>query len=93
MFNNPQHPYTEALLSAVPKGFLSKNKEKIILKGEIASTGNIPSGCTFHPRCIYAKDICKSKVPPENQTSVNQLVSCHFKNELQLRGFEYYTST
>ena len=93
VFNNPQHPYTEALLSAVPKGFLSKNKEKIILKGEIASTGNIPSGCTFHPRCIYAKDICKSKVPPENQTSVNQLVSCHFKNELQLRGFEYYTST
>ena len=93
VFNNPQHPYTEALLSAVPKGFLSKNKEKIILKGEIASTGNIPSGCTFHPRCIYAKDICKSKVPPENQTSVNQLVACHFKNELQLRGFEYYAST
>ena len=68
-------------------------KEKIILKGEIASSGNIPSGCTFHPRCIYAKAICKSKVPPENQTSVNQLVSCHFKNELQLRGFEYYAST
>jgi peptide/nickel transport system ATP-binding protein len=91
VFNNPQHPYTEALLSAVPKGFLAKNKEKIILKGEIASTGNVPNGCTFHPRCIYAKDICKSHIPSENKVSVNQLVSCHFNNELQLRGFEYYT--
>ena len=92
VFNNPQHPYTEALLSAVPKGFLAKNKEKIILKGEIASTGNVPNGCTFHPRCIYAKNICKSHIPSENKVSVNQLVSCHFNNELQLRGFEYYTS-
>ena len=93
VFNNPQHPYTEALLSAVPKGFLAKNKEKIILKGEIASTGNLPSGCTFHLRCIYAKDICTSSIPPENKVSVNQLVSCHFNNEHQLHGFEYYTST
>ena len=93
VFNNPQHPYTEALLSAVPKGFLSKNTEKIILKGEIASTGNLPSGCTFHPRCMYAKDICTSSIPPENKVSVNQLVSCHFNNEHQLHGFEYYTST
>ena len=93
VFNNPQHPYTEALLSAVPKGFLSKNKEKIILKGEIASTGNLPSGCTFHPRCMYAKDICTSSIPPENKVSVNQLVSCHFNNEHQLHGFAYYTST
>ncbi|MDG2196161.1 MAG: ATP-binding cassette domain-containing protein [SAR324 cluster bacterium] len=92
VFNNPQHPYTEALLSAVPKGFLAKNTEKIILKGEIESTGNIPNGCTFHPRCIYAKDVCRSQIPPENKVSVNQLVSCHFNNELQLRGFEYYTS-
>ena len=93
VFNNPQHPYTEALLSAVPKGFLSKNKEKIILKGEIASTGNLPGGCTFHPRCMYAKDICTSSIPPENKVSVNQLVSCHFNNEHQLHGFAYYTST
>ena len=93
VFNNPQHPYTEALLSAVPKGFLAKNKEKIILKGEIASTGNVPNGCTFHPRCIYAKDICKSHIPSENKVSVNQLVSCHFNHELKLHGFEYYTST
>lgn len=93
VFNNPQHPYTEALLSAVPKGFLSKNTEKIILKGEIASTGNLPSGCTFHPRCMYAKDICTSSIPPENKVSVNQLVSCHFNNEHQLHGFAYYTST
>ena len=93
VFNNPQHPYTEALLSAVPKGFLSKNTEKIILKGEIASTGNLPGGCTFHPRCMYAKDICTSSIPPENKVSVNQLVSCHFNNEHQLHGFAYYTST
>jgi oligopeptide/dipeptide ABC transporter ATP-binding protein len=92
VFNNPQHPYTEALLSAVPKRFLAKNKEKIILRGEIASTGDILNGCTFHPRCIYAKDICKSNIPPENKMSVNQLVSCHFNNEIQLHGFEYYTS-
>lgn len=77
LFNNPKHPYTQALLSAIPIANPRKKKEQIKLKGEIPSPINPPSGCVFHPRCPMVKDICK-QVKPENK-AVNDMhsVACH----------------
>ncbi len=86
LFRNPQHPYTEALLSAVPKPDPSLKMERIPLLGEVASPANPPSGCYFHPRCRYAKDICKEKEPEKKETTPEHLVVCHFSGELSLKG-------
>ncbi len=64
LFANNLHPYTEALLSAIPVADLDKKSERIVLQGDVPSPVNPPSGCPFHPRCRYAKDVCKSVVPP-----------------------------
>ena len=63
LFSNPSHPYTEALLSAVPEPDPEKKSNRIILKGDLPSPANPPKGCKFHTRCPYAKDICKEQVP------------------------------
>ena len=63
ILKNPQHPYTEALLKAIP--ILGDKKDRLhTIKGEPPDAGNLPSGCPFHPRCDYAKDICKEGEPP-----------------------------
>jgi peptide/nickel transport system ATP-binding protein len=82
LFDNPKHPYTEALLSSRPVPDPRKRKERIILKGEVANPANLPSGCSFHPRCKYAQDICKLKVPELKRTSSGQYASCHFSEEI-----------
>jgi oligopeptide/dipeptide ABC transporter ATP-binding protein len=64
LFAKNLHPYTEALLSAIPVADLDKKSERIVLQGDVPSPVNPPSGCPFHPRCRYAKDVCKSVVPP-----------------------------
>lgn len=64
LFNNPRHPYTQALLSAIPKNHPSETKTRIFLKGEIPSALNPPSGCPFRTRCPYAQPIC-AEVPPK----------------------------
>ena len=86
LFLNPQHPYTEALLSAVPKPDPRLKMERIILSGEVASPANPPSGCYFHPRCRYAKEICKKESPQLKETNPEHQVSCHFAKELSLQG-------
>ena len=86
LFLNPQHPYTEALLSAVPKPDPRLKMERIILSGEVASPANPPSGCYFHPRCRYAKEICKKESPQLKKTNPEHQVSCHFAKELSLQG-------
>ena len=86
VFYNPKHPYTEALLSAVPKGFYNKKEEKIILRGEIANPANTPSGCTFHTRCMYVKESCKINSPNLEITSNDHFVSCHLYKDFHLRG-------
>ncbi len=86
LFRNPQHPYTEALLSAVPKPDPSLKMERIPLLGEVANPANPPSGCYFHPRCRYAKDICKEKEPEKKETTPEHLVACHLSGELSLKG-------
>lgn len=86
LFLNPQHPYTEALLSAVPKPDPRLKIERIILSGEVANPANPPSGCYFHPRCRYAKELCKNENPKLKETNPGHYVSCHFAKELTLQG-------
>ena len=86
LFLNPQHPYTEALLSAVPKPDPRLKMERVILSGEVANPANPPSGCYFHPRCRYAKELCKKENPQLKETNPEHQVSCHFAKELSLQG-------
>lgn len=86
LFTVPKHPYTEALLSAVPKPDPDLPKRRILLKGEIANPANPPSGCYFHPRCNYAKDICIQKTPEWREVSPGHFAACHFAGDLSLKG-------
>ena len=86
LFYTPQHPYTEALMAAVPKPDPGKRERPIKLPGEVASSINPPSGCYFHPRCRYAKDICSQEAPPLREVRPEHLAACHFAGELDLRG-------
>lgn len=90
VFRSPRHPYTEALLSAVPKGDPDNRSERIVLEGDVADPANPPSGCFFHPRCRYAKDICRERTPPlidvRASHEAEHLAACHFAEELKLAG-------
>lgn len=86
LYYAPKHPYSEALMAAVPKPDPRRRDRPIKLPGEVASPANPPSGCYFHPRCRYAKDICKTENPPLEEISPEHLVRCHFARELKLRG-------
>jgi len=86
LFATPRHPYTEALLSAVPKPDPRLRSERIVLQGEVADAANTPPGCHFHPRCRYAKDICRREAPAQEEIEPNHFVSCHRARELSLRG-------
>ncbi len=83
LYQNPQHPYTKALLSAIPEVDIEKNrqKEKIILEGDIPSNIIPPSGCKFHTRCPFAQQKCKEIKPVLEETD-NHYVACHFKGEI-----------
>jgi oligopeptide transport system ATP-binding protein len=78
LFNNPQHPYTKALFSAIPICDPEHKSERIILDGDMPSPINPPSGCSFHTRCYKAQEICKNEVPEEADLGGDHLVSCHF---------------
>lgn len=84
----PQHPYTEALLSAIPKPTPHRNVNRVMLQGEVANPANPPGGCYFHPRCRYAKDVCRVKEPPLREVKPGHFSACHFSEELTLRGVE-----
>ena len=86
LFANPRHPYTEALLSAVPKPDPRIRTEPIVLPGEVADPANPPSGCYFHPRCRYAKEICAVERPALREVGHEHWAACHFADELQLMG-------
>ncbi len=79
LFSNPSHPYTEALLSAVPEPDPEKKSNRIILKGDLPSPANPPKGCKFHTRCPYAKDICKEQVPEYKEISPGHICACHLR--------------
>lgn len=78
IYRHPVHPYTEALLSAVPMPDPNKKKKRIILKGEIPSPINPPSGCVFHTRCIYAQDKCERETPLLIPRGGKGVAACHF---------------
>ncbi|WP_138751199.1 ABC transporter ATP-binding protein [Paenibacillus sinopodophylli] len=77
LFANPLHPYTRALLSAVPNPDPASKRERILLKGDIPSPLNPPSGCSFHPRCPLATNICREKLPQKREAAANHYVACH----------------
>jgi oligopeptide/dipeptide ABC transporter ATP-binding protein len=86
LLQNPLHPYTEALLSSIPPADPTIRLDRIKLQGEVPSPARPPSGCIFHPRCNYAKDRCKTEVPMLQEAEPGHFVSCHFANELHLKG-------
>ena len=86
LFQQPKHPYTEALLSAVPKPDPRLRSQRMILEGEVADPSSPPSGCYFHPRCQYAVDRCRTESPALEEVLPDHFVSCHRVQELTLAG-------
>ena len=80
IFNEPKHPYTQALIASVPIADPTLRKKKIVLTGDIPNPKNPPSGCTFHTRCPFASDICKQAIPEMRKINEEQSVACHFVN-------------
>jgi len=78
LYENPQHPYTRALLSAVPipDPAVEAGRERIVLGGEVPSPLNPPSGCVFHPRCPIAIDECRREIPTLRETRADHRVAC-----------------
>lgn len=92
IFAQPKHPYTEALLSAVPvietdHGY---SRERIVLAGDVADPANRPSGCYFHPRCSYVQEICRREAPPllniAKEDESPHYARCHFAETIELHG-------
>ncbi len=88
LFQAPKHPYTAALLSAVPVADPRVRSQMIPLEGDVPSPANPPAGCYFHPRCPHAIDICSAQTPILEELSPNHYVSCHRAQELKLTGIE-----
>jgi len=86
LFASPKHPYTEALLSAVPNPTPTRRPKRIILQGDVADPANPPSGCYFHPRCQYAKERCQNEAPTLREIQPGHHSACHFVDELKLKG-------
>jgi oligopeptide transport system ATP-binding protein len=85
LYMNPSHPYTEALLSAVPRPDPTIKKQRIILSGDVPSPINPPSGCRFHTRCLYKKADCERVEPELQDIGGGHLVACHYWREVQAK--------
>jgi peptide/nickel transport system ATP-binding protein len=85
LFSYPKHPYTEALMSAVPVPDPDCRVEEIILTGDVPSPLNPPSGCYFHPRCRYTEEICKTESPAYRDIGGEHFVTCHLVDSLKLQ--------
>lgn len=86
LFASPLHPYSEALLSAVPVPDPQARRERIILRGDVPSPVNPPSGCAFHTRCPYATDICRTEVPVLKEISDGHFAACHLREPAAPNG-------
>jgi oligopeptide/dipeptide ABC transporter ATP-binding protein len=78
LFDAPHHPYTQALLSAVPAPDPERRRSRIILRGDVPNPARTPDGCHFHTRCPIAKPVCRESVPPLRETADGRLAACHF---------------
>lgn len=83
LFKEPLHPYTQALLSAVPVVDLDNKKKRILLEGDVPSSIDPPAGCRFAGRCAYRQDICTKETPLLNEIEPGHFVSCHFTKHLE----------
>jgi oligopeptide/dipeptide ABC transporter ATP-binding protein len=83
LYKQPLHPYTKALLSAIPIAEPSRKRERIVLTGDVPSPANPPSGCHFHPRCFMARERCKVDVPALREIEPGHWSACHFAEELR----------
>jgi oligopeptide/dipeptide ABC transporter ATP-binding protein len=86
LFAAPRHPYTQALLSAIPRPEPALRRERAVLGGDVPSPLNPPSGCHFHTRCPYAQPLCSEKTPLLESTPDGHAAACHFWREIQARG-------
>lgn len=86
LYQSPKHPYTEALLSAVPSTNPDISRERIILTGDVPNPANPPPGCHFHPRCRYAQDLCKQQTPEWREIDRGHWAACHLADQLSLAG-------
>ncbi|HJS20817.1 MAG TPA: oligopeptide/dipeptide ABC transporter ATP-binding protein [Anaerolineales bacterium] len=86
LFYQPLHPYTEALMSAIPALDPDEVMKPVILEGEIPSPVNPPSGCPFHPRCHYAQAVCSQDIPEWKEYRPGHFAACHFADQLSLKG-------
>jgi len=86
VFAAPQHPYTEALLSAVPEPNPDWKSRRIVLEGDVPDPANLPTGCAFHPRCRHVIDRCRTEAPVLQSSADGHLVRCHRASELTLSG-------
>ncbi|MFC4599547.1 ABC transporter ATP-binding protein [Cohnella hongkongensis] len=89
MFARPRHPYTEALMSAVPQPDPDLKKDRIILEGEVPNPANPPSGCHFHPRCAYRTERCAREAPELREVGERHFAACHYAEQLNLRGVRH----
>jgi peptide/nickel transport system ATP-binding protein len=88
LFGAPKHPYTAALLSAVPEPDPRIRARRIVLEGDVANPAAPPSGCYFHPRCPHAAAICRTETPVWREAAPAHFVACHRADELSLAGVE-----
>ena len=88
LFESPAHPYTEALLSAMPVPDPKRTGHRILLFGEVADPANPPSGCAFHPRCRYAEAQCREEMPELREIENGHFARCHFSEKTNLEGLE-----
>lgn len=82
LYRNPLHPYTKMLLTAIPVPDPNHKSDISYVKGEIPSNVNLPTGCPFHTRCPFAKDICKEKFPENREIEKGHFCACHFAGEI-----------
>ena len=88
LYEMPLHPYTEALLSAVPRTDPDHALHRIVLPGDVPDPSNPPSGCKFHPRCSYTKEICTQEIPEWRELRPEHWVACH-SDDLKLAGIDF----
>ena len=87
LYKAPLHPYTQALLSAVPiPNPAIQRVGRIILKGDVPSPIDPPPGCSFHPRCLYAREICSQSEPELKEIRTNHFAACFFAGEVGIRS-------